>query len=406
MADRMRLVLLAASLWAGASTVEAQSEICSFDSKGEHQFLNYVMMPNGVAPLDTRAALERGLATSCNSNISTREPRFYALSLGDFGPLVLGSPCEKVPVLVFRTWAAGGRLNNLASFLETSPAGTKHLSHDLVAKADIKDMSDWRANYGWVEKLPLFEQLALVALRLIQRQCGTAPSQASFVVAFGESKEVTLSQPQSMTIRAKSTSDGWSFDFPDLAEAQAVNVRGIKLHDEKWAEAYRPKSASEQADARNAELRRWAQGLLLSLAGSAPGGRFDVCNNGNNRLRFSFISLVPSSDPIVFIEGFHVADAGECAEISGDVHPLMVYGVAIEQELEAGLFIPFHGTIRNPSKEAIPHQFTHICAPPSESFTRKDTGMVAANTCQVGDVKLPVSFNVRVGRTNFTMNVN
>lgn len=157
------------------------------------------------------------------------------------------------------------------------------------------------------------------------------------------------------------------------------------------------------------ELQREAaqtllEGIAIGLAGASQGGSFTMCNNRDERMRVATIALVPSSNPTVFVEGFEYIDSGRCGTISSDVHPLMVYGVAIELEGGSGWYEPLL-TLRD-SDPGIPHRFQGICVPESDSFVRNEVGMMEINPCRSEDRALRIQFNTRVGRTHFTMNVN
>lgn len=402
------LCVLAAAISFFATGASAKEKICTKYPNGVYQFLDYIAYENGISPLNVKEGFEKGLFVVCPDGKSSEEPPLFALSYIEHGPSVLGSPCTENPIVVFRSWAAraGRMVNNFRFFLDTPLAKGGSVPFDLIASLDIAGLSDWQLNYDWLEKMSSFEQWSMLILRLLERQCGKMPSEITFVFAYGENKSEALSDPETMIIHGRPMAEGWAFEFPDLSELSAMHRSARIKADEEFEERTRPKSASELADERNEALLRTAQGLLLSLAGNRSGGYFDVCNRGNRRLRLSFISLVPSSDPIVFIEGFQLANSGECARISTKVHPMSVYGVAVEQELSDGHFVPFIGSIQEPNSEAIPHRFTHICAPNEGTFVRKDSGMITGNACRTGDIKLPISFNVRVGHTDFTMNVN
>lgn len=220
-----------------------------------------------------------------------------------------------------------------------------------------------------------------------------------------------LGSGAAMTLLGTLQVEGWGTSV-DMAAGNAHWRRanfyggwGVRVSRSDIARASNTKIRPTKQELEQQQAARILTGLAASLGSAGRGGSFTMCNNRSVPIRVATIAAVPIPDARVFIEGFDVIQPdGACKAISSDVNVYMVFGVAIE-ERRGSTWVPYRGTIRDPD-DGIPHRFTHVCVPNEDSFVRNEFGMMSQNPCRSGDRKLKTTFNVRVGRTDFTMTVN
>lgn len=152
-----------------------------------------------------------------------------------------------------------------------------------------------------------------------------------------------------------------------------------------------------------AQVAKMWQQILGVYATTLPAGKFTMCNQGQAQIRYATIAAMPFSEAVMFVEGYTYLEPDECILESGNVTQGMLYGVAVQRKIAGVWRDP--GYDLNPTG-SLPHRFTAICAPVDGRFLRNETGLAGHNTCREGDTKMKVTFNLQVGGTDFTMNVN
>lgn len=317
---------------------------------------------DGFTSHTTYDVLEQNLAPE-SANACDR----YAALKNDFD-----KPLGLAPVLPGDVQASGDALNACRTAILGNPDVRRHYAHyaRLLAHAGA------------------FDQAVQIATDGAKRDSGAALLILGTLQVEGWGTEVDMDSGNRNWGRANFFGGRNAvFSRNDIARSSGATIRPTREEEER------------------AKALALLTGLAASIGNAQKGGTFDICNKSQVPIRMAMIATTPIENARVFIEGYWKAAAGECARISGDVAPLMVFGIAIEYQY-GEKWLPYEGRLEN-SDASIPHRFSHVCVPQDDSFVRNEFGLMGRNPCRAGDKEMDINFNIRVGnRTNFTMNIN
>jgi hypothetical protein len=158
--------------------------------------------------------------------------------------------------------------------------------------------------------------------------------------------------------------------------------------------------AIARQEAADAALLSFIVGLNMATAPSDAS--LEVCNRGAYMLRLAYISAVPLPTTPTVASGYNLLPQGECRTTSNLDHRTVIAVVA-QRPLTNGDWV--NVDYDTPDGQ-LPHRFEYICAPQDgTSFVRTVSDLVMANPCLEGDVQLIPSFQIRIGSTNYTLDL-